>query len=447
MRRLAGLAVVAVTVLLTLPVANGAGLLGSEQPGGANLFVDRNSLGGRCSDAHSAAQATDPMSPWCSLRKAVVNAPSGSVVIVRRGAYPALTVSGQAWSANVTFRRYGAEYVALAGVSTLDTEYLRFEDLRITGVVNIGRGSQHIEVADSQIVPNGTTTPSSFGVIIEDGTRDILVERNRITAPQGSGVHFSSGAHEPTISNVTIRDNHFKNIGQDGIQVSNFVKVLIEGNEFEGVHRRDGEEHPDVIASFAGGTGLVVRGNNIHDNTAQGLFIKDGAVSDVLVENNLISRTLGGFKALNVYDVANLRVVNNTVLDGSVFQGKATKVVMQNNIFASLSKTGTVQFDVEDHNYIAAGNLPGTGARDLRTGVIFVDAATDDYCLAPGSAGIDAGTSSGSPALDRLGNPPSTTPVCRTEGLVHRHIMILGPASDKWLAFLGASCRSQALYR
>lgn len=372
---------------------------------GAATYVDRDSRGGGCNDARTVEQASDPSTPWCSLPRAVAAAPSGSLVLVRAGSYPALAVSNNhTRSVNVTFRRYGTEDVALAGVSTLNTEYLRFEGLRITGLVNIDHGSHHIEVVDNRIVPSGTTTPSSFGVIIQDGTRDILVERNHITAPQGSGVHLSSGVNEPAISNVTIRGNHFENIGQDGVQVSNFVNVLIEDNEFEGVHSRDGVAHPDVIVSFAGGSGLVVRGNNLHDNTAQGLFIKDGAVSDVVVENNLISRTVGGFKAFNVYNVDNLKLINNTVLDGSVFQGTVTKVSMLNNIFASLSTSGSVQFDVEDYNYIAAGNLPGSGSHDLRTGVSFVDAASNDYRLAPGSAGIDAGTNNAAPVLDRLAN-------------------------------------------
>src|SRR5918992_1858775 len=74
------------------------------------LYVDRYSVGGRCSNARSAAQAASPRTPWCSLKRAVAAAPSGSTVLVRAGRYPELEVEDDRHRSTwVTLRRYPSE--------------------------------------------------------------------------------------------------------------------------------------------------------------------------------------------------------------------------------------------------------------------------------------------------------------------------------------------------
>ena len=396
MQRLAGFVAVVLTTLLAVMLVRNAEFAGSEQADNV-VYVDRNSLGGRCSDAHTVAQAKDSSSPWCSLARAVSAAPAGSVASVRKAAFPPVSVSGgQARDGFLTVRPSGSDVVALAGLSIAGAEYVRFSGLRITGAVDIDDESHHVELIDNRIAPRTTV----HGVTLHGGTHDVLVEDNHLTVPEGSGVHLSATASGPEISDVTIRGNHFDGIGIVGVQARRFVDVLVEGNEFEGVRSWDGVVHPDVIRTYLGGRGLVIRANNIHDNAAQGIFVKDGAVDGVVIENNLVARTTGGFKALNLYDIDGLRIVNNTFTGSAVFQGTARSVVLKNNIFGSLSNLGQLDLDYEDHNYIGAGSFPATGSHDLSTGLRY----TTNLCLAEGSAGIDAGTSIVAPTRDRIGN-------------------------------------------
>ena len=360
-------------------------------------WVDRDSLGGPCDDERSPTTATSARRPWCSLERALAAAPSGTLVRVRAGDYPPLTVvDDRARTDYVTIDGSGSGTIALAGLSTQKSSFIRLRDVRITGPVLVGHGSHHVAIINCRLVRHGVT--------LQDGTSDVRILDNHITAPRGSGVHFSTGNEEAPISNVVIRGNHFDDIGVAAINARNFRNVNISDNEFEGVHSHNGVVHPDVIRTYHGGVGLVVRGNFLHDNDAIALFIKDGKVEDVVIENNLIVRTRS-FYAFQVYDVDGLTVVNNTIVDntyGAVFKGRATRVVVKNNILGSLNRVGSVQFDYEDHNYIGGGNLRGAGEHDFSSGVRFVDRENLDYRLAPQSAGIDAGTSDGAPPLDRL---------------------------------------------
>lgn len=63
-------------------------------------------------------------------------------------------------------------------------------------------------------------------------------------------------------------------------------------------------------------------------------------------------------------------------------------------------------FDVSNVNYTCTAPLPGSGAGNLEADPEFTDAAADDYRLAYGSPGLDAGSDqAGTPDLDLAGSP------------------------------------------
>ena len=69
------------------------------------FYVDRDSVGGLCSDTRTPEQATDPATPWCSLAHAVAATPDPGTVMVRSGQYPDLSVSEPGTRTSlVTFR-------------------------------------------------------------------------------------------------------------------------------------------------------------------------------------------------------------------------------------------------------------------------------------------------------------------------------------------------------
>ena len=331
--------------------------------------------------------------PWCSIERALSAAPARSVVYLRAGTYPRLDLEGAPRKTGLTVRSYPGERVTVEGALIGKERNIRLERLRITRGVVIGPGARNITIRKNRLDP--------AGILIEEGSARVLVRDNYVKNPEGSGVHFSATPGEPPIRHVRIRNNHFDNIGVVGVNARHFRNLLIDANEFEGIHSWDGVVHPDVIRTYDGGTKLVVRRNFIHDNAAQGFFIKDGTVHNVLFENNVIVRMKGAFQAVNIYDVERIKLLNNTILDTAVFQGEATGVVLKNNIFNVLAVTSDdTTFAYNDHNMAMKDSfgLP-QGAHD----VLRTPRFRSQFRLAPGSPGIDAGTSVGAPKRDRLG--------------------------------------------
>jgi hypothetical protein len=217
-------------------------------------------------------------------------------------------------------------------------------------------------------------------------------------------VFFSSQSGSPAIVDTTIRGNVCDGAGVTGVNARNFRGLLIEGNEITRVASYDGVVHPNAIRTFAGGSGLVVRGNFIHDNVAQGFFIKDGKVTDVTLENNVIVRTGSTFKDVNIYDVDGLKMVNNTIWGkGMVFQGTTTGVMLRNNILSNLTTNANTPLSAAQENYNLIASGLRLGPNDIAVPPQFVDPDRLDYRLAPGSPAIDAGTSDQTPTRDRMG--------------------------------------------
>jgi hypothetical protein len=298
--RAAGVLALAAAALLAWGGPGATRLKAVRAPSPATLYVDRGSLGGACSDARGAAGAAAPATPLCSITRALAAAPPGAKVLVRAGSYPALSAGGRRTS-SVTVAAYGAEAVSLPSISIAGgAGFLRFEGLHLTGAgrgaaFTIGDNAHDIQLVSTEV------DDSDDAIIVRPGASNVLFEGNDISsrAPGatngGIGLAFASTStlpgsppgeeNDPPISNVTIRNNHFHDIGIDAIRPSNFVNLVVEGNDMEGV--KENGEHCDVLQVTFGGRGFVFRDNYIHDNQGQGLFIKDGEVTNALVENNV----------------------------------------------------------------------------------------------------------------------------------------------------------------
>jgi hypothetical protein len=359
-------------------------------------FVDRDSVGGTCSDSHTAAQASSTATPWCSLSRAAAAAPEGSVVGVRRGTYPSLSLTGNdARSSYVTFRSYPGESVTLEGLVLLDSAYLQFRGFRFTGTPRVSAGSRHVALIANRV--------ENTGMVVGSGTNSVLLENNYITSPTGNGLTLSSSTTEAPIVDVVIRGNHFDGIGVDAIQAKNFDRLTVEYNEFENVVRHTSSAHPDVFQTVFGGRDLVFQGNFIHDSSAQPIFLADGAIVNATIQNNLIVRIGGNLVSQIAGGSSNVHFVNNTSTKMVMFRSGATGIVLANNVLGTVQRIEGAQFAYQDYNILTPGNGVTAGPHDSTADPTFVDAAGDNWDLAPGSVGIDGANALYAPELDRLG--------------------------------------------
>jgi hypothetical protein len=406
------LAALAVLVLL----AGCGGHSGAKDAPRPALYVSADH--GRCDDGRSRTQAGSPATPLCTIARALKLAPPDSEVRVAPGRYPALTVSDKREQGWVTVMPSGRGAVTLPRIE-IDSgaSWLAFRGLNLTGsaagpTFQVAEGgSRHISLSGSHV-----QAQRQDAIVLRSGTGDVTIAGNLIhTAPIGSGVLFLSsstlpgsppGSEDlPPITNVTIRDNHFDGIGVDAIRPTNFDRLLIEGNEINGVV--DNGEHADVLQTVFGGRHLIFRNNYVHDNRAQGLFIKDGQVTDAVIENNVFVHNSHEI-TVQVLDTVGLRLINNTVWNNQynvMLRDGVRDALVVNNIFQDMvveDPADAASQIHQDHNLIAGGwNWGARGPHDIKTAPTFVDPARGDYRLAQGSAGIDAGLASSAPRLDK----------------------------------------------
>ena len=175
---------------------------------------------------------------------------------------------------------------------------------------------------------------------------------------------------------------------------------MIEANEFTGLVSRDDGVHPDVLQTVFGGSGLVFRGNWLHDYEGQGVFLADGRVSDVVVENNLIEESSGSYSEVRISEADGVRLVNNTVRGLTRLSGRTTRVVISNNILdvLMLDRADGLEVEREDHNLVVDGG--GEGPNDIQGDPRFADAEADDLEPAEDSPAVDAANPRDAPATD-----------------------------------------------
>jgi hypothetical protein len=393
-------------------------------PPPSTTYVDRDSVGGACSDARTAAEAASAQTPWCSLERAAELAPSGSTVLVRGASYPEAQITGRSKLTSVTFKPFGTEQPVLDGLVLNASNGFRFQGLRITDQT-LFDGVSRIELVGNDISPHGVDIRASRELVftdndIHDLTMEIDPATGRCVPPRcGYGFRIRDGV------DFTFRGNLFSDIPADGIQSGDARNYLIEGNEFERISAFiDPNEHSDSIQFYRGSSNVQLRGNYFHDTRGPLLFPTfgtQGHTNLVIVNNLIVDQRDWGLKAS---DAPDMLLANNTVWDAGPMGVSieditdvptATEGVRAFNNVINLLRTCQREtasvpaecsatpsfFALEDYNLIGADYRQG--AHDLAGPPRFKDPDQLDYSLVGSSPGVDAGISTDAPPKDRLG--------------------------------------------
>jgi hypothetical protein len=180
--------------------------------------------------------------------------------------------------------------------------------------------------------------------------------------------------------------------------------VLVVANDLYALEEHG--NHTDALQSVWGGSDLVFERNYEHDNQAQGLFTRDGDVSQVKVADNLFLRN-NNEPPMDEYniqaiDAADFTMTNNTVWDGQADLVRAeeaaeplTATVERNveQVFGVLDESGPPYQLTEDHDIFAES--PWTFTPGAHSVVLpepeFADPTVDDYRLKsnPDRIGVD----------------------------------------------------------
>jgi hypothetical protein len=367
------------------------------------IWVDRESLGGACSDARTAREASSPSTPWCSLAKAVKSTPPGKRIRVRAGDYGRLEILGRDRSNTVTFEADPDERVDLSGGLRIeDSSGFRIEGFRISSreyTSSIFR-SQRIQVVGNDFSPRGLLLRVVEDFLVAGNTFHDIVREAGKPAPDGYALYVlavSVGKPGERVRGLAIRDNHFLNVPNDGIQLGGgpekVIDVTIEGNEFSGIRRRVESDHPDPI-QILGGDGVTIRSNYFHDSEVA-LIVKDDLTRRLILENNVMIGAHGGGIQAQLWDTPGARVVGNTIwrsrlgglrlADELECCGTPSGIVVRRNIIDKYADGDAAWIAEQDRNVIVSG--PRHGALDVAS----VPEFTSDWQPAGPVASLGAG--------------------------------------------------------
>jgi hypothetical protein len=223
--------------------------------------------------------------------------------------------------------------------------------------------------------PGGSLTPNGEGiievttskqlvcgqeakeVIIAPGVNETVIEHNVISGG-GEGI-LAGGVNcsapnapvyegcesQPAFTNTLIAYNDIEGpFAEDAIHTNNFKGLTIEHNWLHGFE--ESGKHTDAWQNVWGGEEAVFAHNVISEFVGEGTLLKDGDISGVRYEDNLITSsgvsegTPEGEAELQTFGVHSLELLHNTyannIPQGEVIHGGSTGVTAKYNIFDNL---------------------------------------------------------------------------------------------------------------
>ncbi|RAH98792.1 hypothetical protein DLJ53_24465 [Acuticoccus sediminis] len=293
------------------------------------------------------SEPTDPTTPTdpagdvtvsnaAQLKAALANATGGETILLANGNYGDVDLENLKFSSTVTLKSANGD--AGATFNTLDivnSQNIRIDNVHVDsdsdgtvsqGFVNI-LGSTNIDFVNSEV--NGTVDDvytvteerfsEGYGIEVNGGSRNINVSNNYIHDSGHGAVFFNT-------TGLTVSGNVVNDIGVDNFKFGGIVNGVIENNTGAVSVHPNSDDHVDFIQFQGDGTGLVIRGNvllpgdsstsDLGDHVYQGIFLKDGTFTDVVVEQNLIyTNTVNGIYVESASGTGgNIEIRENTVL-------------------------------------------------------------------------------------------------------------------------------------
>jgi len=403
----------ATTAALSLALAGATAASASA----ATLYVDRDGVGGACSDARTPAQNTIA-TPWCSLAQGLRAAPPGTVLAVRRGAYPRVTLTDAKRASLVTVKPAAGEVPVIAGMTLSKVAKMRFTQLRFTAGIQVLGGTE-VQFVDNEVsaTPKGMATESGFttagltrGVFLNNLVHDVM---NGITV---------TGLLPAPNTDLTIWGNRFRDVGNDGIGINaGSARILVARNDLDRVKVRadmNPDAHSDGMQALGPIDGLVAWGNRVHGGGRGFLLMvastewgtPGAGLTNVLLQNNVFSER-DDF-AIRTFSTPGARIINNTAWqtgNGGIdvrdrmndVNAPSTGLVLANNITSNLLVDPAARFAYRDHNLAVKGAIAGPG--DAYGTPAFENAAAGDFRLKAASPGLNAADAGHAPVLDMRG--------------------------------------------
>jgi hypothetical protein len=312
-----------------------------------------------------------------AAQSALGSAALGSVVCLANGSYGSLSLSIRRPAPGVTLRAQNPGGATLGGVS-LSGGGVAVERF-VTGSVSVSATANGVALRHNSITGGAYVIGNSSSYV-----KNVEFSGNLIKPGSGSGE-------------------------KDTFMVQRFEGLRIEGNQIW-VADEDGG-HNDGLQTVWGGRGLIFKGNWIRGGAgSQGFFIKDGEVTNVRFEDNLVagrpSKLPYAGSPLQFFDVVpnsadpfytgyGMLIRHNTIWSNPNIvyarECQSRKIAVEFNVmdgFSAPDGTSCIVSELtQDYNVVTGGSIGKRGTHDTSSAPTFVDSANQDWQLTSGSAG------------------------------------------------------------
>jgi hypothetical protein len=312
-----------------------------------------------------------------AAQSALGSAAVGSVVCLANGSYGSLSLSVKRPAPGVTLRAQNPGGATLGGVNVSGggVSIERF----VTGSVDVSSTANGVAFRHDSI-SGGVYVIGS----ISSYAKNVEFNGNLIKPGTGSGE-------------------------KDTFMVQRFEGLRIENNQMW-VADEDGG-HNDGLQTVWGGRGLIFKGNWIRGGAgSQGFFIKDGEVTNVTFEDNLVagrpSKAPYAGSPLQFYDTVpnaadpfytgyGILIRHNTIWSNpnTVYARECQnkKLLVELNVmdgWGAPDGTSCVLSELtQDYNVVTGGTIGKRGAHDTSSQPTFADSVNQDWQLTSSSAG------------------------------------------------------------
>lgn len=351
----------------TFVIASIVFIIGVLFPGfvfAANYYVDKNSLGGSCSDSKSGTITE----PWCTIGKANNALQPGDTVYVRQGTYSEIIEPLRSGTEGnkITYKNYNNEKVTISGESgkfiviTIGYEmntnwnprsYIVIDGFTVrhidpnsvsdypVGIMVYGANSHHNEIRNNKVECQGAPVVGGgreHAISISKSSYNI-VENNYIDGWCRIGILAGGSGRYNIIRNNTVLDTYSGNINI-GSSKGVMQGTLIENNFLCGDRIQDNIQFetrydlPEGVIDYDSNRGVVIRNNVLCNAAENGVDLKGAAY--VVIEGNTIygntGNNDGGLPVHNPDDTNNRTGGMGGIMHGS--GAGSRNVIIRNNI-------------------------------------------------------------------------------------------------------------------
>lgn len=185
------------------------------------------------------------------------------------------------------------------------------------------------------------------GFLLKQGTSDYWLQGVDVTEHSNGVIHTAGITYEngvkvpaPPSRRGRIWTCRFLNGFPVAVNARVFEDLDVFGNRVDGIRRLD-DRHPDCLRTLGGGKRIAFRWNLLGVNEAQGIFVKDGYVDDLLIEYNLIEECMGASVGINLYGCRGI-VRRNALLRDAIIVNSGASIYSEANNVSTRNNGGTL---------------------------------------------------------------------------------------------------------